>query len=148
MFGETGEPDLRNLSVCNTTCSEGDIIIVVTDGIHDNIDPYYSGKTPKDIGITVEDNTWGKVKDEASIRSSYATKLIAEFMLEARSIEHFVEKLVSHAVALTQKSREWMETQEKPLPNDIIQYPGKMDHATVLCFQVGKLKSSSRTVSL
>jgi len=150
MIGEKGEPDLRNLNVCHTNCCEGDIIIVVTDGIHDNLDPYYCGKTPKDIGITVEDNIWGNVKDEATVRSSCATTLLAEFMLAAHSIEQFVEKLVSHTVSITQKSREWMETQDKPLPSDQIQYPGKMDHATVICFQVGKLKTtnSSRNLSL
>jgi hypothetical protein len=31
------EPDLRNLSAHYAGCSEGDLIILVTDGIHDNL---------------------------------------------------------------------------------------------------------------
>jgi len=49
MIGDTGEPDLRNLFINSFFCSEGDIILVVSDGIHDNLDPYLTEKNPNDI---------------------------------------------------------------------------------------------------
>eukprot|EP00005_Dracoamoeba_jomungandri_P000321 CAMPEP_0174257412 /NCGR_PEP_ID=MMETSP0439-20130205/6548_1 /TAXON_ID=0 /ORGANISM="Stereomyxa ramosa, Strain Chinc5" /LENGTH=1170 /DNA_ID=CAMNT_0015340483 /DNA_START=326 /DNA_END=3838 /DNA_ORIENTATION=- len=42
-------PDLRNLRSLFTPCNQGDIVIVVSDGIHDNIDPEKMGVTPDQI---------------------------------------------------------------------------------------------------
>lgn len=44
MKGEKGEPDLKNLNAGHYICDDGDFIIAVSDGIHDNLDPMYAGK--------------------------------------------------------------------------------------------------------
>ncbi len=32
-------------------CNEGDVIFMLTDGVHDHLDPRYLGKLPSDFGI-------------------------------------------------------------------------------------------------
>ncbi len=49
--GRTGDPDLRNLHLYFSLCCEGDIIIVMSDGVHDNLDAYSLGKTPEAVGF-------------------------------------------------------------------------------------------------
>jgi serine/threonine protein phosphatase PrpC len=38
-FLNEGTPDLRNLDLYFQPCNEGDIIFLVSDGVHDNLDP-------------------------------------------------------------------------------------------------------------
>jgi len=45
---EEGRPDLRNIELYFQRCYEGDMIIVVSDGVHDNLDPQILGVKPSD----------------------------------------------------------------------------------------------------
>lgn len=45
--------DLRNLGAYYTTCSKEDIVVMVSDGVHDNFDPQQLGFTPKELQIDV-----------------------------------------------------------------------------------------------
>jgi hypothetical protein len=44
-----GGPDLRNFRAYSQPCTEGDILIICSDGVHDNLDPEQMGKTPRDL---------------------------------------------------------------------------------------------------
>ena len=44
-----GKPDLRNLFVGSATVRRNDLILIVSDGVHDNLDPELLGKHPRDI---------------------------------------------------------------------------------------------------
>lgn len=46
-----GEADLRNLEILSAPCKEGDILLFLSDGVHDNFDPQTLGKLPKDLGL-------------------------------------------------------------------------------------------------
>lgn len=49
------------------------------------------------------------------------------------------DRLVNHCITVTKTSRDYMENnQGKRLPEDYIEFPGKMDHTTCLCFRVGR----------
>lgn len=48
------QPDLRNLVLNFCLCEEGDVIFLLSDGIHDNFDPEMTGKLPFDIQLTEE----------------------------------------------------------------------------------------------
>ena len=41
--------DLSNLSLFGLPCEEGDLIVLMTDGVHDNLDPQHLGKRPVDM---------------------------------------------------------------------------------------------------
>lgn len=49
--GTYGDPDLRNLCLYFRFVEEGDFIIVVSDGVHDNLDPELCGRSPSSLGL-------------------------------------------------------------------------------------------------
>lgn len=62
---DEGKPDLRNLTLYCHPCDEGDIIALVSDGVHDNLDPHTLGKSPSELGITAENDSWDNVNHDA-----------------------------------------------------------------------------------
>lgn len=42
-----GAPDLRNLRLYFSACEQHDMVMIVSDGVHDNFDPQTLGKTPR-----------------------------------------------------------------------------------------------------
>lgn len=42
---------MGNLSLKYVFCSEGDLIITMTDGVHDNFDPFFHGLSPAELGV-------------------------------------------------------------------------------------------------
>jgi len=80
---DKGMPDLRNLSTREIVCDDGDIIFMVTDGVHDNLDPQYLGKSPKSFGLDSPDGKWISVKDkdaEEAVIHNYSTEFLAGFV--------------------------------------------------------------------
>jgi len=71
-----GAPDLRNLSVFFEPLNEGDWVAMVSDGVHDNLDPQQMGKLPRDIGVPLE--TWKEFYEHDSeamdIKADWAIK--------------------------------------------------------------------------
>ena len=49
-----GWPDLRNLVVNFHQVDEGDIIISMSDGVHDNFDPQTEGYLPRHFGMNYD----------------------------------------------------------------------------------------------
>eukprot|EP01087_Luapelamoeba_hula_P012615 TRINITY_DN3525_c0_g1_i1.p1 TRINITY_DN3525_c0_g1~~TRINITY_DN3525_c0_g1_i1.p1 ORF type:complete len:647 (-),score=126.37 TRINITY_DN3525_c0_g1_i1:32-1972(-) len=59
-----GDPDLRNLFIHFVPCQEGDYIILMSDGVHDNLDPVTCGVTPASVGLDAElYPKWDKIPD-------------------------------------------------------------------------------------
>eukprot|EP01119_Soliformovum_irregulare_P001308 TRINITY_DN11037_c1_g1_i1.p1 TRINITY_DN11037_c1_g1~~TRINITY_DN11037_c1_g1_i1.p1 ORF type:complete len:642 (+),score=207.30 TRINITY_DN11037_c1_g1_i1:1974-3899(+) len=145
-----GSADLRNLSVYQTICDDNDILLILSDGIHDNIDPQHLGKTPQDFQLETTDGTWhGLVDPESANRAKgeWSLKLLKKMILGSvnsksgkSKVLNIAETLVNYTATLTQTSRDFMENSEnadKRLPEDYKKFPGKMDHSTCLVFQVG-----------
>lgn len=113
------------------------------------------GKTPKDLAITLKDNDWSeldKVKntplyEEAEkIKNMFAMKFLTAMVGGPKSINQqskttcssIVNKLTNNCLTMTKASRDFMENNpQKKLPKDFKQYPGKMDHSTVIAFKIG-----------
>ncbi|GAM17361.1 hypothetical protein SAMD00019534_005360 [Acytostelium subglobosum LB1] len=139
-----GHPDLRNLCLHFLPCQENDIIILVSDGVHDNLDPQTIGVQPKDIQLPHE--SWESMDAEKAQESKI--KYMQEFLkmkLRTADVDDpltskmIVEKLLEHCFETTRSSRDFMETfPNRPLPEDLKAYPGKMDHTTCVAFRVGK----------
>lgn len=58
---------------------------MVSDGVHDNLDPQQLGKTPQDLGINLKENSWKfletlkkeKIYDESEkMKTQYALKFL------------------------------------------------------------------------
>jgi serine/threonine protein phosphatase PrpC len=144
---DEGKPDLRNLNLFCASCEDGDLIIIVTDGIHDNLDPQHLGKVPKDMPkeFNLVGDKWDDVDPAKAIfaKNAYVTELLQSMLKvadgEPPTPQEVADRLVNHCIEVTKKSREYMENnQGRRLPEDYVEFPGKMDHTSCLCFRVGR----------
>jgi len=153
-FISGAEPDLRNLRVHYSSCVEGDLIILVSDGVHDNLDPEYNGLNPSELSLEAVSDSWEHLKDEVAAEEAkyeWAMKLLTNIILSCTKelVRPVAEKLIDHAIKITNSSREFMQQNKgKRLPSDIKLYPGKMDHSTVMVLQVGKQTRALRSKSV
>eukprot|EP01107_Rhizomastix_libera_P003835 TRINITY_DN1657_c0_g1_i2.p1 TRINITY_DN1657_c0_g1~~TRINITY_DN1657_c0_g1_i2.p1 ORF type:complete len:868 (+),score=233.96 TRINITY_DN1657_c0_g1_i2:30-2606(+) len=53
-----GMPDLRNLSLHCQPCNQNDLIIMVSDGVYDNLDPVMLGMSPGEISPEFSGVSW------------------------------------------------------------------------------------------
>jgi len=141
--GRSGEPDLRNLHVYFALCEPGDMIIVMSDGVHDNLDAYSLGITPHAAGIPGVQPTqdWKDVndKDIGRHKSVFMCRRLEEILkdVEPHDAAHIVQRFIDTSMRITESSRKFMnDFPNRKLPIDYVAYPGKMDHATVVCLTV------------
>mmetsp|Transcript_4681 Transcript_4681/g.16466 ORF Transcript_4681/g.16466 Transcript_4681/m.16466 type:complete len:882 (+) Transcript_4681:111-2756(+) len=148
---ETGEPDLRNLDLRCELIDEGDIIIAVSDGVHDNLDPSMLGWTPSELHLP--GSTWDEIAPEAAeaAKSKFREQRLANLVHTAGTpdactghvpLVDMCNALVEYCMATTEKSRQFMQKHPAlELPEDYTLYPGKMDHTTCVCVKVGSASS-------
>lgn len=141
---EKGAPDLRNLSFSATEVNEGDIILAVSDGVHDNLDPITIGMVPKDLGLVGDTFlSWKSIpkSDGAEIRTTHMCKTLCGIIekLQTKSPILIAKAVVSYCQEVTEKSREWMEQNPDSTlgSQSYHEFPGKMDHCTCLAVRVG-----------
>jgi len=158
---KNGDPDLRNLELFWVGCNEGDMILVVSDGVHDNLDPQCLGFSPSQFEL--EFSNWDEVdiKEALKIKSKFMNEYITKIILGENSKEEnedytssllstssmnkraltpplACKRLIRHCQDTTKKSREWMEQNPQGvLEPDYKKYPGKLDHTTVVACFVG-----------
>lgn len=132
-------PDLSNFSLHLTPCQRGDVFIIMTDGVHDNLDPEALGVDPTGMGLNYE--KWSDLpeNDRITLKDSYRTQLLNRYFhsvknLDPREISNWGIKWVK---SVTDKKREYMEKNlVAEEPSDHKKFPGKMDHSTLLSFVV------------
>lgn len=132
-------PDLTNFSFHLTPCRRGDIIIMMSDGIHDNFDPESLGVEPTGMGLNYDKWSDIDLNDRIILKDSYRTQLLHRQFLSAKDLgpKEIAEWAVRWVSSVTDKKRSFMEqnvgVEEPP---DCKLYPGKMDHSTLLSFLV------------
>ncbi|KAN0039978.1 hypothetical protein ACTA71_011860 [Dictyostelium dimigraforme] len=143
-----GWPDLRNLKLYFTFCEENDIALIVSDGVHDNLDPIMLGKTPDEVNIDAKG--WEDLHQDDLLRAKtqFMKSLLEEMIFknpdEKISPTDITNKIIDHCSTVTKNAREFMqEFPNKKQPNDYREYPGKMDHTTVVAYKIGSGNSSS-----
>lgn len=148
------DPDLRNLHLYYRVVEPDDFIFLLSDGIHDNLDPQQLGVSPPETKSMMPE-TWEKAeKIDAekveSVKNQYRKKWLEDTFLSMKEedidglgkvkldAKTLTEVLLNHSVNITRTSREFMEKNPKArLPHDFKTYPGKLDHATCVCLSVG-----------
>lgn len=141
-FGKTAAPDLRNLDLYSTVCCKGDLIICVSDGVHDNLDPQLLGITPSELSIK-DYTTWEEVPPSVAciVKSKFALRLLNILhndIDEPLTAKRSVNILINHALKVTSTTREWAQLNPRfKLPEDYRKFPGKVDHTTCVAFEVG-----------
>eukprot|EP01116_Phalansterium_solitarium_P000643 TRINITY_DN10485_c0_g1_i1.p1 TRINITY_DN10485_c0_g1~~TRINITY_DN10485_c0_g1_i1.p1 ORF type:complete len:913 (+),score=258.32 TRINITY_DN10485_c0_g1_i1:60-2798(+) len=143
-----GEPDLRNFNLYFYLCDENDVIVLVSDGVHDNFDPRLLGRTPRELGMSNDDD-WEQYKDTKNVESEariwdWMEKYMTSLVPQPVTVQGIVRHLVQQGIDTTRTSREWMQNNPgKRLPTDYKQFPGKLDHTTCMAFRVGFRRSRS-----
>ncbi len=59
-------------------------------------------------------------------------------------VREITRAVITHCMKQTEESRGFMELNPGlPLPHDYKKYPGKLDHTTCVCFEIGSLPAHS-----
>ncbi|ELP83846.1 tipa, putative [Entamoeba invadens IP1] len=120
-FGRIGpanscEPDIKRGELKHQKVCEDDIIIVATDGLHDNFDPQFRGIKYKSKDKEVDKKMTELIEDDNT--TDVATNVVL--------------KMSEFVVNLTEPLREFQRLNPgKKLPTDSKEYKGKMDHVSV-----------------
>lgn len=150
------QPDLRNLQSYFWPMRRNDILMLVSDGIHDNLDPESFGKQPKELvanftanqqhhlaKIAAEAKSWDDLDQDTTekLKSGWMLarmhSIIKAKEMTAKSVS---TALIDYVLQTTAPSRNFMEANpDKPEPSDHVEYPGKMDHTSCIAFHVGPL---------
>jgi len=136
-----GWPDLRNLRLYFCPCEPDDIVMIMSDGVHDNLDPQTLGKVPADLQLP--NKAWEELTHDSllKVKAEYMKGLLRDiiFANEEPVPGKITERLISHCLEVTRKSREYMEQDmSRKQPIDYIEFPGKMDHTTCVTYIVGR----------
>ena len=159
-------PDLRNLELGFFPCHTGDCIILVSDGVHDNLDLDHLGLTPGKLGIPYPD--WESIPPEQFqlFKNDYRVYLLQKIITSPDTISHdelyysyassnrkaeratklppapvIVSRLLKYCERTSAAAVKWMvENPHDKLPSDYVLYPGKMDHTTCLCTFIPNLR--------
>ncbi|KAH3758246.1 cyclophilin B [Pelomyxa schiedti] len=140
-----GAPDLRNLSLYYAPCHKHDIIILLSDGVHDNLEAPSLAVEPGDLIPDFVDKNW----DEATaLNPDLASKAREDFMTgkltelispdaEQPQVDQVVERIINYCVDVTNPSRTFLEKNPRGrLPHDFKMYPGKLDHTTCMALSL------------
>lgn len=135
------EPDLAGASYHAVRCAPGDIIVLCSDGVHDNWDPTVR-RAPRE--------QWESPgKPEMTARIGYALRhlrTVAAAGVEHRDAQAIVGSLIADLDSVTGDNRATLEKltlEYKDLPRGerssriierLKECPGKLDHATILAF--------------
>eukprot|EP01088_Endostelium_zonatum_P009520 TRINITY_DN2276_c0_g1_i1.p1 TRINITY_DN2276_c0_g1~~TRINITY_DN2276_c0_g1_i1.p1 ORF type:complete len:661 (-),score=151.11 TRINITY_DN2276_c0_g1_i1:261-2243(-) len=171
----TGGADLRNLALYLIPCHDEDFIVLVTDGIHDNLDPQTIGYSPHDIGLenhpTEGDGAqhikvWTEMEKRDGDKTDHFKNHFRTQYLKA-ILDHrtnssnssgikgeykggdLVEEFIEHSIETTLSSRQFMfQYPSRRLPEDYTAYPGKMDHTTCLCVRASGIAETTRKLAV
>jgi len=161
-----GNPDTRNLLLSTVPVYPGDTICIVSDGVHDNLDPETLGlplqhsmdRNPaiakqmldqhasggENLGKLSEDFNTNKAWDVLSaewselLKAEYREFIISQLIEKgADTPSKLLESLFDHCMRTTKASREFMEKNPANVhPPDYVTFPGKMDHTTGIIYVV------------
>ncbi|KAH3743374.1 1-phosphatidylinositol 4,5-bisphosphate phosphodiesterase delta-4 [Pelomyxa schiedti] len=158
-YREFLKPDMRNFRITTADVFTGDLLILMSDGVHDNFDASLLGMKPKDVDPALaEFPAWEaafKTKSEQTlgiaqkfIIKNLSNKIASIVETHGTNPEAIVNSLLEHCVQTTQSSRQFMETNPKQkLPSDYTKFPGKLDHTTCVCILVGATPKSTKTAT-
>ena len=114
---QNGLPSLEEISLGTISLEQNDLIMVMTDGVHHNLNPNIR-----------------HISYDCTIEESECL-LLTNKILTADTICDISENIMGEIINLTKLSRDYHEKYPtKKLP---LTYPGKLDHATFGCIKVG-----------
>jgi len=118
--------------------------MIVSDGVHDNLDPVTLGKTPKSLGLDGETHADWKTVDKTKrnvAKDRFMTDLVQQLIMECPypTPVLITKRVIRYVRQITESSRVFMEQNPQAGMANLsyTEYPGKMDHTTCIAFKVG-----------
>uniref|UniRef100_A0A6B2L221 PPM-type phosphatase domain-containing protein n=1 Tax=Arcella intermedia TaxID=1963864 RepID=A0A6B2L221_9EUKA len=144
-YSPQGEPDLRNLRFYFAACNKDDLIMVVTDGIYDNLDPEHLGMDPRSVSKEYDYDSWDDMPNilVKQAKEDYVVAQIEKFIesSETKSPQEITKKLILNSFMVTERSRTYMENHPNEAePKSYKAFPGKMDHVTCITIKIKSLE--------
>lgn len=145
-IGGRGAPRIGNFVVDHKPCEEGDLVMIMSDGVHDNLDPVQRGKEPSYFQEECDD--WAAVGPlrTARLQAQYMEDFISKKIIgetEEPTCELVTNGLIDNSITTTASSREFLECHPKEkLEVNYTKFPGKLDHASCLTFRASKVTLS------
>jgi serine/threonine protein phosphatase PrpC len=141
------DPDLRNLAVTCIPLPKGkSIIFNMTDGVHDNLNPEMLGKEPCEIDTNLPPSIkWSDLSFEnyQAMATHYQNALFEHLINEVTvkkpesSLDKICEYITEYCHQVTSYGRDFMVSNpSKKEPSDKKLNPGKMDHCSIVAFEV------------
>ncbi len=135
-------PDLRNLRTFMVPIRPGDVVVLMSDGVHDNFDPETNGLAPSLLSSSVPEGTkWSEMKPEDAVllKSSWGCDFMGRLLRalgDTLTPESLCNTLANFCITNTSSSRAFMEQNpHKRLPSDYSMYPGwKLEEIFVFFF--------------
>jgi len=171
-YTEAAEPDLRNLSIFVSLCEDSDLLVLCSDGIHDNLDPEILGLQPEQVPAMIPpgavprelqaalseiepSSNWDQIPQVLAhvLKTTYAEqRLASEVMRPGEAwpvpVDLAGRRLIEHALNAAAATRDYMERcPNSPVTESYQRFPGKMDHISAVCFQIGKHYSADPAAS-
>jgi len=110
-----GQPDLRNLSLYFEICQADDIVIMCSDGVHDNLDPAMLGIDPEEVLPEFAGMTWDQACEFNHELGSVARTVFSEKRLELL-IGKQLEKAISDEIAIFGEDHIFAPNSRPPIP--------------------------------
>jgi hypothetical protein len=132
--GKGTRADLRNLYTRCVPCARGDIFLMMSDGVGDNLDPEVLGQ-PSKSGVPWKDISEA---DQRAEKSEWAANYLSTTMRKCRfNLTEFVRVVIRFCADTTRPSRRFMEANPgRSLPTDYTEFSGKQDHTSIIAFSV------------
>ena len=106
-IGGLGKPNLQDAFVQHVPCNEGDVIIMCSHGVSDNLDPILRGTLPEDLSFSpmdpLESSLYGPQRLAAALEHGQS------LLSENPAVASIVESLLGHSLQVTKRSREHIE---------------------------------------
>lgn len=165
------DPDLANLICCFLPISDNDIVFLTSDGISDNFDPVIL-KQAIPTSHTASSSLTSLPTLSPEERHEMSMSLMAKVMHQKQkslpnslSIQDVIEAFISYTVEATDQKRSFLEDvwkqtsdpqlspstrrdKERRLSQQSKSLPGKLDHSTIVGYQVGTLVAVSGLVDM
>lgn len=141
-------PDYRNKTFFFTPCLEGEYILMMSDGVYDNVDPEHLGKTPNQLNKNVvgdcvvpPNSTWESLDmiTMSTLKENYIVYKLQKLIHKVSDVTptNIINTLIDNARRVTSNTRNFLEKYpNQNEPQDYVNYPGKVDHSTCICIRV------------
>lgn len=142
-----GEDDFRNYSHSLAHLNPGDVVILCSDGIHDNLDPHTLGLTPREVDRSLDAEDWDdKNPSHIAARTQFMHNKLLEVLKEFKTNNDIQERpltseeintaLDEYVQKVNLKTKLYLiQNPTKKIPENYKEYPGKPDHNGIIVYQ-------------